>query len=312
MKTKCPKCGTGKARRICHREGGAEICSQCCASIRSSECGDCVHYEATWNHEARRAVSSGVPPNGEFVAGFDPEITIAVNDALGRAERGDTGKAMAALTDLLREHPRNHTVAFGIGGVHAMRGEHAESLEWFEKAIAIYPYSLESYYNKAVAHQKMMDIPNCIRSYQKVVAIGDSADPEVSAAREFLAGTAATINKHSGLSLALFLEAIDHFDRAFVLMEREKWQEALEGFQASAAINGTNSSCRGNIGLCHAYLGQKALALAEFDRALEIDPDYEPASGNRELVERMEEGIPLENVAFESINYGLEKFKKRG
>jgi tetratricopeptide (TPR) repeat protein len=241
---------------------------------------------------------------------LNPLVTAAVNNALEVAERGDTKKAMAALTDLLIEHPRSHDVAFGIGCIHASCGGHEKAIEWFDKAIAIYPYSLESYYNRGVAYQKLMDLPNCIRSYQKVITMGDPADREVIAARLFIADSNSIISETTGISLDLYLEAGDHFSRAFALMERGQWEEALEGFQASAAINGKNPSCHGNMGLCHASLGRKAMALAELDRALAIDPDYQPARGNREVVEKMREGTPLENATFQGINYGLEKSRE--
>lgn len=67
------------------------------------------------------------------------------------------------------------------------------------------------------------------------------------------------------------------------------------------------------MGLCLAKLGEKAEALAELDRALKINPEYEPALSNRKVVEQMTEGQPLEGAKFESINYSMEDFmKERG
>jgi hypothetical protein len=53
-------------------------------------------------------------------------------------------------------------------------------------------------------------------------------------------------------------------------------------------------------------LGRKAEALAELDRALEIDPEYLPAASNRRLVEQMVEGLPMENTTFKIINFARE------
>lgn len=61
------------------------------------------------------------------------------------------------------------------------------------------------------------------------------------------------------------------------------------------------------MGLCLARLGFKAQALAELDRALEIDPKYGLAVTNRVVVGSMEEGTPLANVDTESVAYGLKK-----
>jgi len=57
--------------------------------------------------------------------------------------------------------------------------------------------------------------------------------------------------------------------------------------------------------LCLAQLGRKADAMMGFARALEIDPQYEPAMSNRLLVEEMEEGVPLQ-IGYESIKFGFD------
>lgn len=308
MKTKCPKCGTGKARRICARTGGKEICSECCASIRDEDCVGCVHYASTLSYEKKRESSALGLGSGDFMMEINEEVSSTVNYALEAAQRGRVQSASETLTALWRDHPRHYGVAFGIGAIHALKGEHETAIEWFDRAIAIFPDNIESHYNKAVAYQELMDIPNCIRSFQKVVAIGPANDPEVERARGILRDMAATVRKNYGINLDAFLMANDNFNEAFKLMESEDWAGALEGFQSAAGFNDRNAPCHGNMALCYAYLGRKSEALASFDRALEIDPKYTPAISNRKLVAKLEEGTPVENVAFQSINHSLEKF----
>lgn len=311
MRVKCPECGTGKARRMCWRKGDVEICSECCASIRDEDCGECVHYASTLQYEENRRNSALGLKAGHFMMEVSPEVQEAVDGALEAAQRGGLESAMETLTDLLRNHPRHHDVPFGIGVIHAMKGQHKEAITWFDRAIGIYPDSLESHYNKAVAYQKLLDIPNCVRSYQKVVAIGPASDPEVAKASSFVENMASTIRKTEGISLKSYLRAGDRFNEAFELMERGDWRGAVKGFRASAALNDRSAPCRGNLGLCLAQLGKKAEALAELDRALEIDPEYQPALSNRKIAERMTEGQPLENTRYESINFSMEKFMKK-
>lgn len=310
MKIKCPKCGVGKARRRCAREGNAEICSECCASIRDVDCGDCVHYSSALQYEDKRRVPASLP-EGHFTMEVNDEVQNAVNDAMDMTQRGKTREAMAVLTGLLPAHPLHHDIPYGIGVVHAVKGEYEESIKWFDRAISIYPYSIESYYNRAVSYQKLLDVPNCIRSYQKVISIGPASDPEVAKARSFVEKMAASILKNEGVALDAYLLSGDKFNQAFELMERGDWQGALAGFRASAAINNRTAPCHGNMGLCHAQLGQKAEALVELARALKIDPRYQPALSNRKLVEQMEEGRPLENTEFKRVNHAMENFLKK-
>lgn len=238
------------------------------------------------------------------------EVSDAVNGALEAAQRGRFQYAMDMLTDLLPEHPQHHDVAYGIGVIHALKREYEESIRWFDKAIAINPYRIETHYNKAVSHQKLLEIPNCVRSYQRVVEIGPSDDPEVAQARSFIETLASSIKRNQGISLDAYLRSGDKFNQAFELMERGDWRGALVGFRASAAINDRNAPCYGNMGICHGHLGHKAEALAALDRALEIDPDYQPAVSNRKLMEKMEEGILLANTTFQSVNYALDSLRE--
>jgi tetratricopeptide (TPR) repeat protein len=248
--------------------------------------------------------------DGHFLIELNPELEKSVDNALVQLQRGNTQKAMTALTGLLHDHPHSHLVAFGIGCVHAAQGKHEESIQWFDKAIAIYPYLVEAHYNKAVAFQKLLDLPNCIHAYRKVVEFGEFSDPEVAQARSFIATISAGVLEKEGIGLDDYLTSGDLFSQAFESMGRSDFKAALEGFRASAAINERNAPCHGNMGLCHAYLGHKAEALAALDRALEIDPDYRPARENRKVVEKIEEGTPMTHTEFKSINYGFESFNE--
>jgi lipoprotein NlpI len=58
----------------------------------------------------------------------------------------------------------------------------------------------------------------------------------------------------------------------------------------------------GNLGICHAQLGQKSEALAAFDKALELDPRYEPAIVNKAITQSLEEGEKL-NTKIKTVQY---------
>jgi len=68
-------------------------------------------------------------------------------------------------------------------------------------------------------------------------------------------------------------------------------------------INKRHPQSYGNLGLCYAQLGRKSEALEAFDKAIEIDPKYEPAIFNRAVIESLDEGEKLEPEGFMSIDY---------
>jgi tetratricopeptide (TPR) repeat protein len=308
---KCSICGKRKGKRICPRQQDALVCSLCCGENRDESCAGCEHYAQAQAYQASRSGRSA-PSDGHYIIEINPEVEEAVNAALELAERGQTGEARRALDELRREHPRNHMVSYAVGTVYAVEGRHAEAVEWFDKAIAIYPYFVEAHFNRAVGYQKQLDVGNMIRAYQKVVEIGDPKEPCVRQARSLIDDFAESIKRSDGVDLETYLESKDEFDMAYALMEAGEWERALEGFEAAAAKTDHNAPTHGNIGICLAQMGRKAAALAAFDRALEIDPTYELAITNRAGVERMTEGRP-QQAKFASVDYAREKvLKKRG
>ena len=260
--------------------------------MRDPDCGDCIHYAEARRHESNRKRSPDLR-QGQVVMAFDPEIEDTVNATLEEAQQGAPSRAMDTLTRLWVDHPRHYGIAFGIGAIHAIEGQHDEALKWFDQAIAINPYGIEAHFNKATAHQKRSELAECARAYQKVIVLGSPDDLEVARARSFMKDLTKIILEKEGLPLDAYLLSNEHFNHGFESMQKNDWQEALKSFRASEAIHEQNASCHGNMAICLAYLGQKAEALAELNRALEINPTYQPPLSNRVIVEAMKEGHPL-------------------
>jgi len=310
MKTTCPVCKKQKAQRRCQRHDMADICSLCCVAERDARCAGCAYYTAAQQYQAARAAPVRRPEK-HFLIEVSPEIERAVNDALERAQKGQVHQARDTLLALLHEHPLNHTVCYGLGTLHALNGEHQNAIRWFDKATAIYPYFVEAHFNKAMAYQKQYDVGNAIRSYRRVVEIGDPTDGTVRQARSFLDDAAKVIWQNEGVDLDTYLESQVEFDRAFALLEKGDWLSALEGFRACVSKTDRHAPSHGNMGICLARLGRKAAALAELDRALEIDSHYEPALANRAVVERMEEGKAMDLAPLQRIEYARECLTRR-
>lgn len=313
MKHRCPRCGKNKARRSCRRQEDSQaICSVCCAEIRSRECGDCAFFLDALAYSKERAPASSFRnplglPEGKFLIEVDPEVEAAVDQLLALAEKGQLPEAQERVEQLLGEHPLNHYALYAMGVMRALQNEPAEALDYFDKALAIYPYFFEAQVNKAVAYQKLLDFPNAIRAFQRVIAIGTAGDPLVEDARKYVADSEKMVRRSDGVGLDDYLEASRRFEQAFSRMQEHEYSDALRGFRSAAALNDRNAPVHGNIGLCLALMGRKAEALAEFDRALEIDPKYKPAKLNRSLAVTMTEGEPLPRIHMEEIDYSKEQ-----
>lgn len=306
MKNPCPLCNERKAQRRCFRHNDAVICSVCCAQTRDASCAGCSYYSASQQYQAERSQRPVLKalPEGHFIAEMNPAIDDAVDAAMELCEQGNMDAARQRMSSLVREHPRNHSVCFGMGVLHVLNKEHEEAISWFDKAIAIYPYFVEAHFNRAMAYKEQLKLAQAVYSFRKVLALGDPSDVSTQQAQSFIDTMTETILRYNDVDLDTYLESQILFDGACTRMEQGDWSGALMGFQASAAKNERNPSTHGNLGLCLASLGLKAQSLLALDRALELDPHYEPARINRAVVENMEEGTPLLHAEIKTVEFG--------
>lgn len=233
---------------------------------------------------------------------IDPAVDAAVDHALALVESGQLQAGEAILAQLLKNHPDIHTVQYAMGTVCALRGEYDESLVYYAHALAIFPLFVEAWFNKALSHQKKLEIGEMIRAYQKVLELGDPAEEFVRSARVTLTNLEQQIQADTGLGVEAYLRSMETFQAAFAAMENRQWATALTGLQKVVAMNPNSPQSYGNMGICYGFLGRKQDALAAFDKALELDPHYEPARANRELMVALQEGEPLD-YEFRSVEY---------
>ncbi len=77
------------------------------------------------------------------------------------------------------------------------------------------------------------------------------------------------------------LHSLTYMRQGSVLMQQGRYQDALEAFKTADKIAPGNVTNANMIGLCYLSLGQPDQALASFDRALDITPQFTDARNNR-------------------------------
>lgn len=281
--------------------GREAICPLCCAQTRGSTCEGCSYYAA-----ARENLSSKArKEQGEvhFTARIDPAVDDEVDRALEMLEAGEQQQAREVITRLLQRHPNLHSVQYAMGVVHALQGEHPAAVAHFTRAVEIFPYFAAAWINKAVAHGAMYQFKETVRAYQKVLDCCDPTDSLALSARSALDSVEASVRQNEGISLPEYLRALDAFDAAFVQMSKGHLSTAIAGFRSALMINERSPQSHSNMGLCLAALGRKQEAIEALNRAVELDPTYEPALIGRTFVERLAEGAKLQLAEGVSVNY---------
>ena len=102
------------------------------------------------------------------------------------------------------------------------------------------------------------------------------------------------VREQHGTDMETYGKAQEQFQLGVDLMERREWEKAIHTFVAAERIVDAVPQVYGNLGICYAQLGRKSDALAAFDKALELDPQYELAIVNKALTETLAEGEKLD------------------
>lgn len=300
MKQTCVICRKSRGKRTCQVQRNAVVCPPCCSSIRNQDCEGCRHYTFSQQYQVSKYHDSGTK---HFLIEINEEVKQSVDHALELLEKQFFQDGKRIIQNLMQKHPRNHFVQYAMGVYYALKEDYDTALEYFDNAIQIFPYFVEAYFNKAVAYQKKLDIRNMIQAFQKVVEIGNPREEHVRQAKGNLAQFEQHLLHHDGINLESYFKGMDQFEKAFEYMNNQEWEQAILHFKKCIAINPKHPQSYGNMGICYGKLGQKAQALEAFDKALEIDPNYEPAMVNRMVVESLKEGEKLPSDKVESIEY---------
>ncbi|MEW6097143.1 MAG: tetratricopeptide repeat protein [bacterium] len=303
-KEKCVICSQRKGKRRCKLRNNEIICSLCCVEYRDAKCVGCLYYETAKQY----ALSKVKQPKPKlepkhFIAEIRPEVEKKVNHALALVEKGAVEEGEKIIYELQKNYPGNYTIYYGLGVVHALKKQYDKAIEYFDRAIDIFPYCIEAHFNKGVAYKNKFEINNMIKAFKEVIDIGNSKSEIVKNARNFIEEIEQGIKDRSGIDLETYLEGEKIFNQAFSCMQKHQWQNAIDGFKACLLINPKHAQSYGNIGACYAQLGQKEQALSAFDKALEIDPNYEPALINRMAVESWKEGERLAPIDSLHVEY---------
>lgn len=298
-KEKCQLCGQSKAKRTCKVKGNIGICPVCCSTIRSDQCEGCTYYEASIRYHSGKSIK----PIKEkpFIAQIIPEIDEECDRVLSMVESGGLSTGERQMRELYKKYPNYHTVLYGMGVCSVLQDKLEEGIEFFKKAVKIFPYFTEAHFNMAMAYSKLADIAGMVREFREVIRIGRDEDL-VSEAKRRLGDLEKMVMEVNGFSLDTYLNNSDTFNKAFSALQSREFTSAVRLFRQVLAIDPKNVQSWGNLGLAYAGIGEKGKALECLDKALELDPEYEVAAVNRIVIERLSEGERLEGK-IDSVNY---------
>jgi tetratricopeptide (TPR) repeat protein len=284
----CP-CGSGKKYKKC-----------------------CLERDETLARQTRPApLLAATPAEDDFIAELLPKVDEAVDRLLIQLENGQFENVEAGLEALLRKHPDYHTTNYAMGVYMAMvLGDCERAIPFFEKAVSVFPPMAEAHYNLGTCYLKMVRIPEAVASLRKAIRYSGDDDYVGGKARAELGTLESLLTKNQPFqTLDACIENQKLFDLAFENLRAQKYEAAVELFNRVLAQNPGHVQSHGNVALAYAGLGQKAVALKHLDKALSLDPTYEPAIQNRKIIEATKEGEPRRPLAMAETEYYRERLE---
>lgn len=302
---KCALCHERKGKRGCKLISAQFVCPSCCASTRRAECDGCGYYQASEAYQREKQVRTKT-----FITEIIPDLDDQCDEALTLIEKGNIAQGEAVLEDLRRQHPNYHTVLYGIGVCHGMQGQMDEAISCLERAVEIFPAFAHAHYNLGSSYRQKLDLENAVKAYEAAIA-ADGSDGDVGHLARKRLDELDAIAKTSGVSLSTHIRNRRIFDRGFLALQDRRFQVAIDLFAQVLATQKDHVQSYGNMGLAYAILGNRQKALECLDKAIELDPGYEPAIVNRLAVASLKEGEVLPDFDRRELNYYSE-FKFRG
>jgi tetratricopeptide (TPR) repeat protein len=245
-----------------------------------------------------------------FIAELRPDVDEAVDRALQRLERGDGKQVEPEIAALLERHPDYHMTNYAMGVYQAVVAKQpAAAIRFLEKAVAIFPPFPEAYFNLGMAARQTLNVVQAVEAFRAAERYSED-DPVKEMARKELQWLEKTLLSNTSFrNLDAYLANARLFERAFQCLCHRQFDQAAELFQRVLSENSNHVQSYGNLALAYAGLGRRADALACLDRALELDPGYEPALQNRRVIAEMREGEPSIPDAIGQVEYYADRVR---
>jgi hypothetical protein len=258
-----------------------------------------------------REATAWKTPEGRFIAEIKPEVDDAVDRLLQRIDRGECGNVKEPIRSLHRKHPGYHMTNYAMGiYVGMVENNPVEAIPFFREAVRILPPFTEAHFNLGCSCFKSGRVGEAVAAFREAIRCSSGEDGLAQMAQEKISDLERILIRTSTYkTIDAYIENEGLFERAFEQLRKQRYSEAAELFGKALKQNPGHVQSHGNLGLCYAGLGRKADALASLDRALQLDPDYEPARGNRKVIEKMTEGESFVPQRFAETEYYRERLE---
>ena len=187
-------------------------------------------------------------PVGNTIKGQEPTHT-QIQELIHLYSQGQLQQALREAGTLVQQFPKSAILFNILGAVHEGLGQLDDSIEAYNKALAIKPDYADACYNMGNALKEQGKFEEAIEAYNKALAIKPDN-----------------------------VEAWNNM--GITLKNQGKQEEAIEAYNKALAIKPDYADAWNNMGNSHIEQGKEEEAIEAYNKALAIKPDYADAWNN--------------------------------
>jgi tetratricopeptide (TPR) repeat protein len=166
---------------------------------------------------------------------------------------GDSALAASSYQTAIEQNPEYFDAYIRLGLLYA-GARNALAIEYYSSAISIRPSSIEAHYNLAMFMQENGRLDDAITEYNTILAIDSSWQ-------------------------------IAHYNSGYLyLIYSDEYDKAVHHFTKAIRFEPSYVQAYYNRGLAYEQMGNKELAIADYRKTLELDPDFTAA---REAINKL-------------------------
>ncbi|WP_198262877.1 tetratricopeptide repeat protein [sulfur-oxidizing endosymbiont of Gigantopelta aegis] len=238
----------------------------------------------------------------EFLKKQQNQLDERIAFAIHLIQEKNYHEAEKLLNQILSTHPDVGYVYYAYGLLYVTSGHPKQGIIALEKSIVHDPKFAPSYLNLAIAYFKGALLHKMVETIDKMHELTCYDTECYTQAEKLINDARVMLKKGENTSLEQYCQNLHDFDEAFNLMSAKSYPEAIDLFSSLIKKEPGHVACHGNIGICYSQMGQKALAIQYFDKALALDPNYELALVNKIITEELKEGEKL-NSEMKRVEY---------
>jgi tetratricopeptide (TPR) repeat protein len=214
----------------------------------------------------------------ESVLARDPDHTLArYQRAMSNFDRGHYRDSFEELTQLLHKLPQDEGLRNRRALVSIQMGHFSEAIEDLSQAIILDPTFIAAYLNRARAYNLAMQWQLAIEDCNTALKIGSGGDAAIAYFRRGIAHRGKSDPEQAARD---FDDAIKkdpafpdaHAERAIVLLELERFDEAKVAIGKAISLDPNWSSYRVSLGWIEELAGDNKAALASYQQAVDLNP----------------------------------------